>query len=352
MIAATETMRASQDADANGYRGAQTLATDGHAGVTDRQPVSRKINAGNDATPDDSECPLVKPSKAKRRSKTMVPPREQLTGDAASSSVPPTDTEAGVATACRELMELQRRRAAALKSRIMIDNQLAALVAQELGYHAGLEENDRKKLRAEATKLIKSIDAGDEAPPGCEAVIIRVAGIVTNTGIARDGFDAYIKGLEKEMLKLAAKLPVADLILTEEFRGFGLLSLATVIGETGDLSLYANPAKVWKRMGCAPFNGKMPSTWRYGKEGKLSSEEWSAIGYSPRRRSIAFVIGENVVKCNKSVYRERYDSAKASAAEKHPDWPAGRCHYHGMLLATKRLLRDLWCGWNKEVKQP
>jgi hypothetical protein len=124
-----------------------------------------------------------------------------------------------------------------------------------------------------------------------------------------------------------------------------LKSLGTIIGETGDLSLYANPAKVWKRLGLAPFNGKMPSTWRSGKEGKLSSEEWSAIGYSPRRRSVMYVIGESLVKQNDGDYRKRYDEAKAAIAAAHPDYSKGRCHNHGMLLCVKRLVRDLWKQW-------
>jgi hypothetical protein len=132
---------------------------------------------------------------------------------------------------------------------------------------------------------------------------------------------------------------------------------------------YANPAKVWRRLGCAPytFDGKtqMPSTWRGGRSGKLPASEWEACGYSPRRRSIAYLVGDLIVKANKlkqagaggvgvdaeelaarpGPYRVRYDEAKAAVAALHPDYPKQRCHYHGMLLATKRLLRELWRAW-------
>ena len=44
-------------------------------------------------------------------------------------------------------------------------------------------------------------------------------------------------------------------------------------------------------------------------------------------------------------YRAKYEWAKADAQARHPDWPKMRCHRHGMLLATKRLLKNLWTVW-------
>ena len=89
-----------------------------------------------------------------------------------------------------------------------------------------------------------------------------------------------------------------------------------------------------------------------------------AGGYSPRRRSIAYLIGEGLVKQNfvsggqgdgrlesesgsAGPYRSRYDQKKAEFAEKHPDYKPLRCHLHGMLLATKLLLKNLWIEWRR-----
>lgn len=246
------------------------------------------------------------------------------------------------ASTCRSLQELQRRKVATLKSRLMLDNQLAAIVSTEMGYHAGQDEAERKAHRAKAVELIEAIDKRN-VPTELQVVADRVSGLVTNSLIARDGFDLFLKGIEKEMCVLAAALSTAQWI--NGIRGVGLKSLATIVGEAGDLSNYANPAKLWKRLGLAPFNGKMPSTWRFGKEGSLTSEQWSELGYSPRRRSVMYVIGECIVKQNDGAYRARYDEAKTKAAESHPDWSKGRCHNHGMLLATKRLVLDLWKQW-------
>jgi hypothetical protein len=211
------------------------------------------------------------------------------------------------------------------------------------------------------------------------------------------------------MKKCVIRLPVANSpeawLNRPEQRGFGALFLAILIGETGDLNTYTNPGKVWRRMGCAPwtFNPTgeeggektlMGATWRSGREGKLPASEWEAFGYSPRRRSIAYLVGEGIVKQNgkdsaetakkkreagrdvitvNGPYHQRYTSAKAHAYETHPEWDwkdceecegAGRvdgetckcggagkkclrAHRHGMLLATKMLFRNLWMEWRK-----
>jgi len=270
-----------------------------------------------------------------------------------------------------ELQSLQRQRAWHLKSRNMMANRLQATVAGTLGYRSGLKESERTAVFREASKLIKQIVDGEVAS--------NLKGIVLATTEAIKGFNNNKKFLEKQMLAFAKQLPVAPWVEHVDQRGFGLPFLAIVIGETGDLANYANPAKVWRRLGCAPhtFDGKtlMGATWRSGKHGKLPASEWEEFGYSPRRRSIAYLIGESLVKHNQDgPYRKRYDETKLGASRKHPEWircpkceGTGKkgamkttcgackgtgevwmhCHLHGMLLATKRLLRNLWIEWNK-----
>lgn len=157
--------------------------------------------------------------------------------------------------------------------------------------------------------------------------------------------DAQAEMLGKAMAKLAKQLPVADWV--ERQRGFGIGNFARIIGETGDLSLYANPAKVWKRLGLAPFKGQAPSTWK--RKGGLSAEEWTALGYCPRRRAVCYVVSECLLKGNGSDgrYRQRYDQAKERFAAAHPDEKPIHCHKHAMLLMVKMLVRDLWVVWNK-----
>lgn len=260
-----------------------------------------------------------------------------------------------------ELQALQRKRTIVLKSSLMEMNRLRSLIAGTLGFDSNMAEKERKKIFKEADTLIKQIAKGQAELEFKDIVLAHLLSI--------NAFEKMQDSLEKEMERLAGQLPVAA--WARDIRGFGktsLLFLAIVIGETGDLSNYSNPGKVWRRMGCAPwtYSGKtkMGCTWRWGKEGALPKDEWSSYGYSPRRRSIAYLIGENIVKQNfvsgkgagesagetdvvsAGPYRSRYDQAKARAKEAHPEWSAKRCHLHAMLLATKLLLKNLWIEWN------
>jgi len=266
-----------------------------------------------------------------------------------------------------ELQQLQRKRSIVIKSRIMVSNRLQAIIAGTLGYDANLTEKERRKLFTEADKVIKSVVAGKSTHEYED--IIRAA----HYGISGDkGFDHIQKTYDKSMVKLAAMLPVAAWVESPEQKGFGMLSLAIVVGECGDFANYSGPMKVWRRLGCAPrtFDGQtfMGATWKSGKQGKLPASEWEEFGYCPRRRSVSYLIGENLVRQNGTIraddyvdatetatvgpYRFRYEQAKANATAAHTDWSPLRCHRHAMLLATKRLLRNLWCVWNnKPVSQ-
>lgn len=248
-----------------------------------------------------------------------------------------------------ELQSLQKLRAWYIKSRNMVANRLQATIAGTIGYHSGLKESERAKLFTEAGKLIKRVRAGEEKSDH-EPLIL-------TTAQAIDGFEEMRKSIEKEMKSLANQLPVIDWVNDSQQRGFGVLFLAIVIGETGDLANYANPGKVWRRMACAPWTKNdetlMGATWRCRSKSKtqtkLHAADWEEYGYSPRRRSISYLIGEGLVKQNKSIYRERYEIKKEELAEKHSDYNKMRCHLHGMLLATKLLLKNLWIEWNPDL---
>lgn len=245
-----------------------------------------------------------------------------------------------------ELRGMQRHRATVMQSRIRQNNRLAAVVAGFRGYHSGMKEKEREEKFEEARKEITQIMDGDTESDLAPLVKAHMEGIAPLVSLQRT--------IEKSMLANAKKLPVHAWVEHIDRRGFGVLSLAIVVGEAGNLSNYANPGKVWKRFGCAPheFGGKnfMGATWKSGKDGKLPGEEWEKFGYSPRRRSIAYLIGEGLIKQNASgPYRARYDFTKDLFQKSHPDYPKQRCHRHGMLLATKMLLRDLWIEWHQKT---
>lgn len=244
-----------------------------------------------------------------------------------------------------ELQGLQRERQCLLKSRLMHENRRRAYVATVKGYHAGQDEESRKEQFVAAQKLIDKIL---KEGPGAD----RLDFIVMNLSQALNPLAESIKSIEAGMKKLASQLPVAD--WAKEVKGFGVLGLAKIVGETGDLDNYANPAKVWRRMGCAPFDGHAGKTWKIPKwrPRALAAEEWETFGYCGRRRSIMYVIAEGLVKQNDGVYRARYDEAKANGLLKWPEHvsKAGtsiHAHSHAMLLCGKLLLKNLWIEWTQ-----
>lgn len=250
---------------------------------------------------------------------------------------------------CKELCALQRQRTIILKSRNMQANRLQAIVAGTIGYASSMSEVDRKKKFVEATALIKQV-------MNDEPIVTPMKDIIKVTMVGISAFNDLKKAIEKEMVKLTKKLPVSAWVEKPEQRGFGHLFLAIIVGECGDLFNYETPAKVWRRMGCAPWTFDagdgpktlMGATWRSGKYGKLPASEWEAYGYSPRRRSITYLIGESIVKQNDTgPYRKHYDEVKPQIKANNPTYPDLRCHRHAMLLATKQLLKNLWMEWHR-----
>ena len=289
-----------------------------------------------------------------RKSSKKTAPRHTIPIGTVVDSVP-TDAQdsldgtLSVADISRELQDLQRQRSIVIKSRLMQSNRLVAIVAGTLGYDAKATEKERRAKFKEAAKLIDDFDFDTSTH--------KLKDVLRTTLIGIGAFDQMRKDLEKDMEKLAGRLPVAAWVSLPAQRGFGLLNLAVVVGECGDLATYANPAKVWRRLGCAPwkFEGQqhMGSTWRRRlgtpKPPALPAEEWANFGYSPRRRAVAYNVGDPLIKGNKDgPYRSRYDVKKAEFKQKHPDVSDMHAHLHGSLLATKLLLRELWIEWNKK----
>lgn len=251
---------------------------------------------------------------------------------------------------CGQLVNLQRQREIVMKSRIMASNRLVAIVAvEDFGYNSNrTKENDRKVLFKKAQKLIKEVmnDTGRSRI----ATIIRAS--VAGFKPLKDMEEVY----KTEMKSLAKQLPVYKWIQSRDCRGIAFLTLTKVIGETGNLLNYANPAKLWRRMGCFAwtYNGQthMGQAWRVPKwtDGiKLPAEEWTKYGYSPKRRKLSYLIGKQIVNQNKGPYRQHYDKIKAEAKKIHPDWTDGHRDRHAMLLATKLFLKHLWVEWHKAL---
>ncbi len=209
---------------------------------------------------------------------------------------------------------------------------------------------------------IKAIQRQVHAQAGCpKATHATCPGVYKTTTpdierlreVALDPLETEAEMRLKAMLAEAKALPARALAFADETRGFGRPSLAQIVAEAGDLSHYANPAKLWSRMGLG-----------------LSPEHSSRYeGRSPRRRAIMAVIGGNFLKVKGGCpYRDLYDQRKAFEQTKpacmkplknkkgdpigvckDPDAEccrAGHVHNRTLRYVEKRLLRELWRAWN------
>lgn len=202
-------------------------------------------------------------------------------------------------------LDLQcRQRRQLMTARIRIENQLGALersIVETAGSRA-----------AEAAKAISPVLAGH-----------------------LDALQIHQKPFDKAIEHLAKQLPVYEWV--RRTPGVGALSLGLIIGDTGDLSNYSGPAKVWKRLGL----GVMPDGTR---QRKVPGPEGIEHGYSPRRRSLMHVVGTALMRMRRSPYRRIYDERKAYELARGCE--KGQAHMRALRYAEKRLIVDLWTAWN------
>lgn len=259
-----------------------------------------------------------------------------------------------------EIRYFHRNRCYAMETRKALDLRLGWFLKTQLGWSKSAPKPERDAIAMLATdfvktgeKIAKGVDV--ERPKGFD----ELEGIILAAIMARAPFDSVEKDAKKAMEKLALSLPVWE--WADGIRGFGPVSLAIIIAETGDLFHYSNPAKVWKRMGVGIVGdvrqGGLPKT--------AKKEDWVAHGYSRTRRSRMWNIGDALVKGNRdgryrTLYldRKEYEAAKAVAeglivapSASIPKGKAveyrsqGHIHRRAQRYMEKRLLRDLWNTW-------
>lgn len=268
------------------------------------------------------------PEAKKRRVTRKTEPRPSGT---AMDAVAPVQVQPPDSDVLGNLAMLHRSRLAFVSAKVKIELQIKAL-QRAAHAKAGCE----KKLHATC--------------PGVYSVITPEVEVLR---------EVALKPLEKEatsrlkvMLEWAKGLPSTMLAFADNIHGFGRPSLAQIIAESGALSQYDNPAKLWSRMGL----GLAPDgNTRY-------------LGRSPRRRALMAVIGSNFLRLG-GPYREMYDTRKAYEQTKPacnkplknkqgkiigyckaPDadcCKAGHIHNRALRYVEKQLLKDLWRKWNE-----
>lgn len=200
-----------------------------------------------------------------------------------------------------------------------------------------VEDDSRRKI---ADAVLDLNEEGDEGPSerDTQSKNANVAFFATEPLVlARAAIKPHRMKAERECQKMAKSLQVWPWV--DSINGFGSLGLAQIVGEAGDLSLYSNPAKLWKRFGLAVFDGK--------SQRRVSGAAAIEQGYSPVRRAIMFCIGDSLLK-KQNAYRDLYLVRKVTEQAKLPDGSKMHWHRRAQRYTEKRLLRDLWRAWRDQ----
>jgi hypothetical protein len=245
-----------------------------------------------------------------------------------------------------QIYQQHRRRCFMMAQRVRLNNALGSFIQVQLGLSLDKPENERKRIRMAADKLIATgggVYADFVGPAQAAALPFE------------ECEDAYLK----ELKRLAKLLPVWG-GFGESIRGFGEASLATIVGEAGDLSNYSSVAKLWKRMGVAVLGGIRQG----GLPKNAPAESWIEHGYSRKRRSRMWNIGDALIKAQVrkvdgdeearqaiGPYGQVYLDRKAYEVARNPDIKPIVAHRRAQRYMEKRLLRHLWAAWRRCAKE-
>jgi hypothetical protein len=317
--------------------------------------ADQRGNAGDGAAPCAGSTPFdasAAPKKSRRKAGQQVGPDHSV-ADAQLGGERP-DLRWNDPTVA-EIVQLHRMRRRWLKAR-------NALILQGKAFGRSVCDGDKDA----GTAAYDRVMTGRATPADDDLTLALIP-----FGAAIAHFETSIKPIERRLEKLAKMLPIAPFV--EATRGLGWGSVATIVGEAGDLSKYPSIAGVWKRMGLAVIDGD-------GRQRKCADAERALIhGYNPERRSVVWNAGNNVVGGMGNgkrplagenidaredwtayerlfVARLRHEAARDTAM-RLPDTKEGKESYtkHAAARAKryveKRLLRDMTAAWRAAVGQ-
>lgn len=250
-----------------------------------------------------------------------------------------------------------RRRRFAMKVQQKLDRALESFVRLNCtDWRFDADEKQRKAFNEQTAAIIKAARTSEGDP-----VIVE---LIQATDHGRAPFDAMRKAAEKKMAELAETLPVAEWV-RDSVHGAGMLGMATIVAEAGDLSNYPNPAKLWSRLGYAPFDGHAGSTWKRAtwRPRSLTADEWVEHPFAGERYALMFSIADSLwraqwVSAKKAgaeeghadgVYGEVYAARRAHTFTTHPDWSKMHRRMDALRVMMKKFLADLWSEWHRDA---
>jgi hypothetical protein len=190
--------------------------------------------------------------------------------------------------------------------------------------------------KTEAEKLYNAIAKGKDHPLADHAAIAIMPFMA-----AQEPIIAQRKAFEKTLAKLGKELPIAH--MADNIKGVNTMTLATIVGELGDLSAYTKGIDgIMKRAGMAVIEGE--------RQRMKSGDAALLHGYNPSRRSVFWNIGGALIKAQGTdgPYRLIYDARKE--LELSRGLTKAHAHNRAMRHMTKALLRHLHRAWTCQGK--
>jgi hypothetical protein len=246
-----------------------------------------------------------------------------------------TDDE--ISTTVNLLAALHRKNEFFIRMQSRIDRATESHIAGEVfHYSSALSKDERYKIWRRVKTFMR------ECRRGTVAEHFDYVDIVQKSDWSRAIFDELRHRCERNMENFARSLPAYGFVAG--VRGFGALSFARIIAEAGDLSNYSSAAKLWKRMGLAAGQNRVP----FGLPREERNAAWIERGYNPKRRAMMWVIGDVLVKANgDGPYRALYLRRKDYEHARNPQMTKLHAHRRAQRVMEKRLLRDLWRAWQR-----
>lgn len=278
------------------------------------------------------------------------------------------DAHAGdaIASVVALIRSAHRQREFALDQRKRIGNATAAYIRTQMGWSLAIPEKEREAIRKRAAAVVDAVAKGKVGPETADDAM-QFGPVIMASVAAASGWDGIEDQTTKSMEKLAKQLPAYEWV--KSVRGFGAVSFARIVGEAGDISVYSNPAKLWKRMGLAVMSGQ-----RQGNPGKgATAVDWTEHGYSGRRRSISWQMADTLFRAQwrgekegvpahaigpygedyarkKAEYAARIEATADLPATDPAKWTPARADKAARRYMEKAVLRDLWREWRRGAK--
>ena len=228
-----------------------------------------------------------------------------------------------------------------------------------------MSDDEKERIRLEVQAHLKRARANEHEDQG-------LADLVQITDQTRAPIDLIRSQQEKLMAKLAEQLPAFSFV--ESVKGAAAVSFATIVAEcsalnreTGEVTTlddYPNVAKVWKRLGFAPYDGRAGSSWKREKwrPRALTADEWIANPFSGERYALIIMIAESMFRHQwkgaektggdegepTGPYGQVFADRRRLTAVTHPEWSKQHSKRDALRIMMKAYLKDLWVAWQKD----